>query len=98
MIDKKTEYVRHADRVEVERAFSLAKRCYGLGRIMTKLDVTTRSSIALFILVMNVTHIAARSLRHFFTVLFSRYDQHDFLLFYEQNCRAQYRVKFLSVE
>lgn len=53
-IDKKTEYIDNADRVEVERSFSLAKRCYGLGRIMTKLDIITRSSIALSILVMNV--------------------------------------------
>ena len=37
--DKKTEYIDNADRVEIERAFSLAKRCYGLGRIMTKLLV-----------------------------------------------------------
>ena len=40
-VDKKTEYIDNADRVEVERSFSLAKRCYGLGRIMTKLDVTS---------------------------------------------------------
>ena len=57
MIDKKTEYMDNADRVEVERSFSLAKRCYGLGRLMTKLDSTARSSIALFILVMNVARI-----------------------------------------
>ena len=43
--DKKAVDIDNADRVEVERAISLAKRCYGLGRIMTKLDVTT-SSIA----------------------------------------------------
>ena len=36
--NRKTEYMDNADRVEVERSFSLAKRCYGLGRIMTKLD------------------------------------------------------------
>ena len=52
--DKKEEYIDNADRVEVERPFSLAKRCYGLGRIMTKLDVTTKSSVALSILVVNV--------------------------------------------
>ena len=52
VVDKKTEYMDNADRVEVERSFSLAKRCYGLGRIMTKLDVTTKSSIALSILLM----------------------------------------------
>ncbi|MCH5345450.1 MAG: IS5 family transposase [Acetatifactor sp.] len=77
--DKKTEYIDNADRVEVERSFSLAKRCYGLGRIMTKLDVTTRSSIALSILVMNVAQIVARSLRQFFMVLFSWYFGQDCL-------------------
>ena len=87
VIDKKTEYVDNADRVEVERSFSLAKRCYGLGKIMTKLDVTTRSSIALSILVMNVGRIAARSLRLFFMTIFSRYLRQDFRLFYYQKRR-----------
>ncbi len=85
VIDKKTEYADNADRVEVERSVSLAKRCYGLGRIMTKLNVTTRSSIALSILVMNVARIVARSLRQFLTALFARYDQQDFLLLITQN-------------
>jgi len=38
IIDKKTKYADIADREEVERPFSLAKKCYGLGRIMTKPD------------------------------------------------------------
>ena len=86
MTDKKTEYKDNADRVEVERSFSLAKRCYGLGKIMTKLDVTTRGSIALSILVMNVARIAARSLRQFFMVLFSRCFGQDCQPFCEQKC------------
>ena len=85
LIDKKSEYVDNADRIEVERSFSLGKRCYGLGRIMTKLDVTTRSSIALSILVMNVSRIAARFLRYFFTAVFSRYLRQYFMPFYDQN-------------
>lgn len=60
LADKNTEYIDNADRIETESFFSLTKRCYGLGRIMTKLDVTTRSSIKLSILVMNVSRIAAR--------------------------------------
>lgn len=84
--DKKTEYTDNADRVEVERSFSLAKRCYGLGRIVTKLEDTTRSSIALSILVMNVARIAARSLCQFFLVKFSRYIRRDFLPSHEQKC------------
>ncbi len=63
MIDKKAKYADNADCVEVERFFSLAKRGYELGRIMTKLDVTTRSSIALSILAMNVARIVDSSLR-----------------------------------
>ena len=90
--DKKTEYIDNADRVEVERSFSLAKRCYGLGRIMTKLDITTRSSIALSILVMNVARIAACSLRQFLIALFSRCKQQAFLLFYMQNCHGKMLV------
>ena len=92
--DKKTEYIDNADRVEVERSFSLAKRCYGLGRIMTKLDVTTRSSIALSILVMNVARIATRSLHQFFISLFSRCNQQDFMLVCIQNRHSKMLVAY----
>ena len=92
--DKKAEYIDNADRVEVERSFSLAKRCYGLGRIMTKLDVTTRSSIALSILVMNVARIAARSLRKILIWLFSRYSQQDFILLYIRNRHSKMLVAY----
>ena len=51
-------YIHITIRIEVERGFSLAKRCYGLGLIRTKLDTTTRSSIALSILTMNINHLA----------------------------------------
>lgn len=60
--DKKIQYQDAVDRLEVERGFSLAKRCYGLGLIRTKLETTTRSSISLSILAMNVGRITARSL------------------------------------
>ena len=92
--DKKAEYIDNADRVEVERSFSLAKRCYGLGRIMTKLDVTTRSSIALSILVMNVARIVAHSLRKILIWLFSRYSQQDFILLYIQNRHSKMLVAY----
>ena len=32
VVDKKSEYIDNADRIEVERSFSLKKKCYGLGR------------------------------------------------------------------
>ena len=51
--DKKTKYIDNADRVEVERTFSLAKRCYGFGQIKSKLNSTTRNSILLSIFTMN---------------------------------------------
>ena len=35
-VDKKQEYIDNNDRIEVERAFSLAKRRYGLGLITAK--------------------------------------------------------------
>ena len=86
VIDKKTEYMYNADRVEVERSFSLAKRCYGLGRIMLKLDSTTRSSIVLSILVMNIARIAAHSLRQILLAMFSRCFGQGCLPCYEQKC------------
>lgn len=92
VIDKKTEYVDNADRVEVERSFSLAKRCYGLGRIMTKLDTTTRSSIVLSILTMNVARIVALSLRQFLCALFSNRNQRNYLRFTIQKPRLELSV------
>ena len=35
--DKKLEYQDNTDRIAVEREFSSEKRCYGLGKIVTKL-------------------------------------------------------------
>lgn len=37
---RKQEHQDNTDRIEVERAFSLSKRCYGMGLIMTKLEET----------------------------------------------------------
>lgn len=74
--DKKIEYRDSVDRIEVERSFSLAKRCFGLGLIRTKLDCTTRSSIALSILAMNVDRITAAFLHEFLVWSFSRFQRH----------------------
>ena len=70
VVDKKQEYQDSVDRIEVERRFSLAKSCFGLGLIKTKLDVTTRSSIALSILAMNVERLATFSFVKFFVSIF----------------------------
>ena len=60
-INRKMEYNDAVDRIEVERGFSLAKRKFGLGCIVTKLDSTSRSSIALSIIAMNVHRLTAFS-------------------------------------
>lgn len=72
--EKKQAYADNTDRIEVERGFSLAKRCYGLGLIKTKLDITTRSSIALSILAMNVNYLTAVRFCVYLISIFSRYE------------------------
>ena len=72
-VDKKQEYIDNNDRIEVERAFSLAKRRYGLGLITAKLDTTTRSSIALSIIAMNVNRLTVVSFAQILVSLFSMY-------------------------
>lgn len=70
--EKKQIYADNTDRIEVERGFSLAKRCYGLGLLKTKLDITTRSSIALSILAMNVNYLTAVHFCGYLISIFSR--------------------------
>ena len=72
-VDKKQEYIDNNDRIEVERAFSLAKRRYGLGLITAKLDTTTRSSIALSIIAMNVNRLTVVSFALILVSIISRY-------------------------
>lgn len=62
---KQIEYQDNVDRIEVERMFSLSKRCYNLGLIKTKLEETTMTSIALSIFVSNLFMIQLRSFLHF---------------------------------
>ena len=50
----KEEYQDNTDRIEVERFFSRDKHSFGAGLIMTKLDNTTLTSIALSVLAANV--------------------------------------------
>ena len=83
--DKKQEYKDNADRIAVERAFALAKHSYGLGLVVTKLDETTRSSIALSVLAMNVDRIMAAFLFPFLILKFSRYIQYKITLIFIQN-------------
>lgn len=67
--EKKTAYQDNTDRIEVERKFSLAKRKFGLGLLLTKREDTTKASIVLSIIAMNVDRLAALLLRLFEFVL-----------------------------
>ena len=67
--DKKTEYQDNTDRIEVERRFSLTKRCYGMGRIMTRLGDTQLASIALSVFVANIVRMQQRILSALFYLL-----------------------------
>lgn len=64
--DKEIEYRDNADRVEVERGFSLLKRCFGMENIRTKLRETTLTTIALSVITMNVDNIHRNHLCTFF--------------------------------
>lgn len=72
-LDVTVTYNNEVDRIEEERGFSLAKRCYGLGLIRTKLDTTTRNSICLSIIVMNVDRLTVAFL---YAILKSIYKVH----------------------
>mgnify|MGYP002624681418 FL=1 len=72
-VDKKTEYQDNVDRIEVERKFSLAKRKFGLGLIRTKLEDTTKSSILLAIIAMNVDRLSSLFIRWIFWVLLRKH-------------------------
>ncbi len=52
--DKRQDYIDEAERVEVERKFSLAKRKCGLGLIVTKLQETTCHCLAMSIFLLNL--------------------------------------------
>lgn len=65
--DKKQEYQDNTDRTEVERYFSRSKRCFGMGLIVTKLETTQLTSVALSVFVSNLFRIQ----RRIFAVIFS---------------------------
>ena len=90
--DRKTEYQDAVDRIGVERSFSLAKRCFGLGLITTKLDTTTRSSIVLSIIAMNVDRISALN---FLSSIWDQISKVFFKLFPESDQGFQYLVIYV---
>lgn len=78
-VDKKVEYGDNRDRIQIERDFSLAKRCHGLGMIRTRLESTTYSTIALSIVSLNLSKIQRDFLRAFFESEFSGRFSHFFI-------------------
>ena len=70
--DKKQAYQDNTDRIEIERTFSLSKRCYGMDLIVTKLKETQLTSIALSVFVTNLFKIQKRilcTLIHLYEIL-----------------------------
>lgn len=64
-VDKKQEYkaqmrLDNTERIEVERSFSLSKRCYGMGCIVIKLEETQLTSVALSVFMTNLFKIQKR--------------------------------------
>lgn len=67
--DRILEYQDNTDRIEVERVFSLAKRCYGLDLIRCKLPETTMTIISLSIFAMNLF----KAMKGIFAAIFGRH-------------------------
>ena len=67
--EKKIAYQDNTDRIEVERRFSIAKRKFGLGLLLTKREDTTRTSIVLSVIAMNISRLAAMFLRFFILLI-----------------------------
>ena len=73
--ERKTAYQDNTDRIEVERKFILSKRKFGLGLLLTKREDTTKASIALSVIAMNIDRLAAMLLRLLkFTLSFFIFD------------------------
>lgn len=73
--DRVVEYKDNVDRIEVERSFSLSKRCYGMDLIKTKLEETTMSAIALSVFATNLFKIL---LRQFLRLLYQWINRQSF--------------------
>lgn len=65
--DKAVGYKDNVERIEVERSFSLSKRCYSIGLIKTKLEETRMTTIAVSVFVTKLFKIQPRQ---FFQLLF----------------------------
>lgn len=70
---KKQQYIDSVDRIEVERSFSLCKRKFGLGCITTKREDTTKTSVYLSVLAMNLDRLARLSYTLFSKLIISTF-------------------------
>ena len=59
LVNKKRDYKDTCERVEVEKAFSFAKRKYGIGLTRTYLEETSKTMAALSILALNLNRVLA---------------------------------------
>ena len=71
-VNKKQTYTDAVDRIEVERRFILGKRKYGLGLICTKLANTTKSSVMLSNIAMNIARLIAVFCAFFYSLLYEK--------------------------
>ena len=68
--EQKIAYRDNTDRIAVERAFALAKHSYGLGLVTARLDETTRNTIAMSVLSMNIDRILAKRMFIFWAKIY----------------------------
>lgn len=76
--DKELEYRDNADRVAIERDFSLLKRCFSMENIRTKLRETTLTTIALSVIAMNLAKIHRKFVYTFFDRVKNKRKNHLF--------------------
>lgn len=76
--DRKIEYQDMVDRIGVERAFSLDKRCFGMGLVKAKLEGTIQTVIALSVLSANLSKALGGIFLQFFTSLLQKITEFKF--------------------
>lgn len=85
--EKNIAYQDNIDRIEVERKFSFAKHKFGLGLLLMKREDTTKASIVVSVIAMNIDRLAALLLRFFkFILSFLLFDDKNKILFENFGC------------
>ena len=91
-VDKQVESQDNRDRIQIEREFSLAKRCHGLGLISTRLATTTLTSITLSIVSLNLSKIQ----RDFLCAIFREVFLAPIELFYQSEASSFEKLSFVQ--